>query len=617
MTCWLSRRGGWRARGRACAVVSASPSASCGRCEGRPSAGARRPRGCTSPGSPSPRWHAEHPPEQRRVDHAPRQPKPAHEGAGRGRPAPPRRGAPPVCGLERARERRQRLGRGRRASRSAARSPWISTDAGGRRVARPDEARCTAPAGEHRAASTGTAAKEMTSSRLGSRPGGLHVHHDEARGSRQEARLTAARRPSSSAEPRWTSPPARNASLSEVRVSGARLLGSIRSSGTPPARSCSTWCSMRRARRSARRRRAAWRRPRARACRRPSAASRRAARGGRATPRDQSGPACERLDRQQPAALDVEHPLRSPLDWSTNWRRKPGGRALGERGGRPAASACRSRSGRAANAAAILSGHGGRAPDRIALHHHREQHQAAIAVGLLDPCARGLLPALDGAREQRAGGHGALVVGRQTARAEVRRAPAPPPSASRARNPSSSSGPSQASGAVHVRARERLEARRSCPSPARCRARAAGPSSSCASSISRRVTRVMDAEMARQIAAAGRPASCSAITASGSSAAAASHGGTSAARAIGARSRNGARRSLAIRSTSSSTPTQAPAGVEHRQVADAVVEHLEQRLGARAVGRRPSRRARSSPRDSGVLRGPPRRPPPGRGCRGR
>ena len=61
--------------------------------------------------------------------------------------------------------------------------------------------------------------------------------------------------------------------------------------------------------------------------------------------------------------------------------------------------------------------------------------------------------------------------------------------------------------------------------------------------------------IARLIETGARPASKSAITESGSSAAASAISFASPLRAIAARSRNGARRSFAIRSTSSSTPS--------------------------------------------------------------
>ncbi len=157
---------------------------------------------------------------------------------------------------------------------------------------------------------------------------------------------------------------------------------------------------------------------------------------------------------------------------------------------------------------------------------------------------------------------------------------------------------------------------RSCRSPARCTAPAAGRGPPCASSIRRRVALSWMLAIARLIAAAGSSASWSAITVSGSSEVARATAAASGLRAISARRRNGARRSLAIRSTSSSTPIRRRPAIEHGQVAHAVVEHLEQRLGARAVGRPPSRRARSSPPTAAC---PGRRRPPPRacGCRGR
>ena len=90
--------------------------------------------------------------------------------------------------------------------------------------------------------------------------------------------------------------------------------------------------------------------------------------------------------------------------------------------------------------------------------------------------------------------------------------------------------------------------------PATCRAPALGRGSWWASSISRRVALSWTLAMAREIAAAGSSASCRAITVWGSSAVAAATAATSRLRAKPARRRNRARRSLAIRSTSSSTP---------------------------------------------------------------
>ena len=74
-------------------------------------------------------------------------------------------------------------------------------------------------------------------------------------------------------------------------------------------------------------------------------------------------------------------------------------------------------------------------------------------------------------------------------------------------------------------------------------------------SISRRTVVPWMLAIMRLTAPAGSPASWSAITVLGSSEAASATAGASALRAISARSRNGARLSFAIRSTSSSTPT--------------------------------------------------------------
>ena len=98
--------------------------------------------------------------------------------------------------------------------------------------------------------------------------------------------------------------------------------------------------------------------------------------------------------------------------------------------------------------------------------------------------------------------------------------------------------------------------------------------------------------MARQIAAGVSPPSCSAITVSGSSAAAAATAATSPPRGdLRAQAEGGA--PLAGHEVHVvEDADQAPAGVEHRQVANAVVEHLQKRLGARAVaGDGPCRRA--------------------------
>ena len=77
---------------------------------------------------------------------------------------------------------------------------------------------------------------------LGIEAGGLHVHHEEARGAPGAARPSAQRaaNPSFSPTPRCTAATPRNALLSDVRVSECSAFGSIRSSGAMPARSCST-----------------------------------------------------------------------------------------------------------------------------------------------------------------------------------------------------------------------------------------------------------------------------------------------------------------------------------------------------------------------------------------
>ena len=193
------------------------------------------------------------------------------------------------------------------------------------------------------------------------------------------------------------------------------------------------------------------------------------ARGRRAHAGDEAAPARQRLDGHEPAALDVEHPPRSPLEWSTRLRRKPvGGRSATAAAAslRSMSFAVRSMGERACEAIRRRRG----PPDRIALHHHRQEHQAAVAVRLLDPGRGRVLPLLDRAREERVRRDHRCSC--QAGKPHARR-PSSTCSASADHRPPQlhvvvRALPGQR--AVHVGARVRLEARRSCRSPATCRA---------------------------------------------------------------------------------------------------------------------------------------------------
>jgi hypothetical protein len=116
-----------------------------------------------------------------------------------------------------------------------------------------------------------------------------------------------------------------------------------------------------------------------------------------------SAPAGESLDRQQTAALDVQHPLALAAVLEHEVAEEAGGRALGERRGGEAVEdvlAVRRPGERRRQAL----GNGRRPPDRVALDHHREQHQTAVAIGVLEPRPGGALPFVDRACEQGAGG---------------------------------------------------------------------------------------------------------------------------------------------------------------------------------------------------------------------
>ena len=316
----------------------------------------------------------------------------------------------------------------------------------------------------------------------------------------------------------------------------------------------------------------------------------------------------------RPPRLMSSTPLRSPLSSSTKSRKKPvGGRSASAAATRRF-SAC-SRFGVRANAAARRCGHGRRAPDRIALDHHREQHQAAVAIGVLEPRPGGALPLADRAREQRAGRDRALGVGAQTAR----RHPLQNPPGQVRSSVSRSCGSSASSQASAQSTSELGNGSRRPKLPIASHVYGAGgrPSSCSAISISRRVIVSWMLAIVRLIAADG-PAGV--VKGDHRLRKLGGRLGRQPRRRDCARSatrrRNGARRSLAIRSTSSSTPTSRPAGLEHGQVADAVVEHLEQRLGLRAVRGHGPRRRGHHRRERGVR-------PGGRvghqacGCRGR
>ena len=399
------------------------------------------------------------------------------------------------------------------------------------------------------------------------------------------ASATAAQRalnPCRTAMPRWTRATARKASFSAVRVSGVSVRGSIRSSGGRPARSCSTWCSMRSAQTSsnASRRIAA-----SSAVERPGRLGgvQARARRGRGDAGGEAAPARQRLDRQQPAALDVEHALALAARMQHEVAQEAGRRPLGERGGgepaeqllavRHAGERRRERLGRASSRPTP-----GRSPPppRAASGRVRGRDRRAHDRG-------GVAPAGDRAREQRARGDRAVIVGREPARRQSRRAPAAPAPSCVACSAADVVGPPTRARSPRP-SRETARAARSCRSRATCKRTGGAPSSAWASSISRRVTESCRLASVRLIAAAGTPESCSAISAPGiPPAAAATAADVRAAR--DQRAQPERRAPLARHQVDVvEHAEQPPAGLEHRQVPDPMVEHLDQRLGAGAVG---------------------------------
>ena len=311
--------------------------------------------------------------------------------------------------------------------------------------------------------------------------------------------------------------------------------------------------------------------------------------------------------------LDVEHPLALAAVLEHEVAKEARGRPFGQRAGGEAVEDVLAVRGPGEGRREPL-GRRRRAPDRIALDDHREQHQAAVAIGVLDPRSGGALPLVDRAGEQRARGDRALGVERQPARRQTlqnppRRGRSSPPGAA------GSSPPSQAS-AQSTSELGNGSRRPKLPIANHVYGAGGRPSSSSAISISRRVIVSWMLAIVRLIAAAGTSESWSAITVSGSSAAASA---TPAASTAGGDPGPQVKRSTPLAREQVDVvehADEAPIGPEHGQVPDAVVEHLEQRLGLRAVrGHGPGGRGHHVPRAASAARRRRRRR--GCGCRGR
>ena len=292
---------------------------------------------------------------------------------------------------------------------------------------------------------------------------------------------------------------------------------------------------------------------------------------------------------------------------------EPRRRPLGERGGGEAAQHLLAAGSPREGLRERLGG-ARRAPHRVALDDNREQHQAAAAIGILGPRPRGRLPAGDRAREQRARGDGAVRVRRQPAR------PEPVDDVARERRHARPqllvavrALPRQR--AVDVGAGERLAAAEAAGGEPRVR-------------HGRRSELGMgeldqpagDRVVQRGERAADRGGGLAGVVEVDDHAREPGRRGGDriGVRAAGDQRAQPERRAALARHQVDVVEhaEQPAAGIEHEQVADAVVEHLDQRLGPRAVGRERPARARSSPARA-ARPGPRPRPARASGCRGR